>query len=684
MFKLVIAEKPSVGIAIANVLGARKQKSGFYEGNGYIVAWCIGHLAGVSNASAYNPDYAYWRYEHLPIIPDKWQNSLRKKTYQHFQLLKKTMHRKDVSEIINACDAGREGELIFRNAYNFAECNKPVKRLWISSMEDEAIRKGFENLKPSEMYDNLYYSADARAKADWLVGINFTRLFSVLYHRKLCIGRVVTPTLALIISREAERTGFVPETYYNAQITFGKLKATSKKISDKAEAEKIVAECSNQFATVISVNGEEKEEKAPLLYDLTTLQRDANRIFGYTAQQTLDYAQSLYEKKLCTYPRTDSRYLTEDMENTVEALLKVSARLTSNDLKAHKYTANKVCDNRKVSDHHAIIPTFTADKVDLFDLNKEERNILRMIALRLICSVAEPYVYCSKTAVLCCGNTEFEVKYRNIIKCGWAAFIKADGKGENGDEIIETNIDIGDIYEVNKVEVKKSKTKPKPHYTEDTLLSAMENAGAAEALKDAERKGLGTPTTRANMIEKLVSAGYIERKQGKKGAVLVPAKIGESLIFVVPEHIQSPLLTAEWEYRLKLIEKGELDADLFLSDIADMVTDVCKNYVISPDADKLFPSGKEVVGTCPRCGGNVTESKLGFFCENLKCRFGLWRDNHFFKNHHIVLDKDIARTLLDEGQCKINNIYLPKTGKTYVGTVFFVDSGLKINFFVEY
>lgn len=357
MFKLVIAEKPSVGIAIANVLGARKQKSGFYEGNGYIVAWCIGHLAGVANASAYNPDYAYWRYEHLPIIPDKWQNSLRKKTYQHFQLLKKTMHRKDVSEIINACDAGREGELIFRNAYNFAECNKPVKRLWISSMEDEAIRKGFENLKPSEMYDNLYYSADARAKADWLVGINLTRLFSVLYHRKLCIGRVVTPTLALIISREAERTEFVPETYYNAQITCGKLKATSERLSDKAEAEKIIAECSNQLATVISVNGEEKEEKAPLLYDLTTLQCDANRILGYTAQQTLDYTQSLYEKKLCTYPRTDSRYLTEDMENTIDALLKVSARLTSSNLKNHEFTAYKVCNNKEVSDHHAIIPT---------------------------------------------------------------------------------------------------------------------------------------------------------------------------------------------------------------------------------------------------------------------------------------------------------------------------------------
>lgn len=667
MFKLVIAEKPSVGIAIANVLGARKQKSGFYEGNGYIVAWCIGHLAGVANASAYNPDYAYWRYEHLPIIPDKWQNSLRKKTYQHFQLLKKTMHRKDVSEIINACDAGREGELIFRNAYNFAECNKPVKRLWISSMEDEAIRKGFENLKPSEMYDNLYYSADARAKADWLVGINLTRLFSVLYHRKLCIGRVVTPTLALIISREAERTEFVPETYYNAQITCGKLKATSERLSDKAEAEKIIAECSNQFATVISVNGEEKEEKAPLLYDLTTLQRDANRILGYTAQQTLDYAQSLYEKKLCTYPRTDSRYLTEDMEGTIDALLKVSSRLTSSNLKSHEFTTYKVCNNKKVSDHHAIIPTLTAGKADLFELNKGERDILKMIALRLICSVAEPYVYYSETAVIRCGNTDFKVKYKDITEYGWKDFMKSDDEDEI---IIENGIEIGDVYEVTETEVKEGKTKPKPHYTEDTLLSAMENAGVAEAPKDAERKGLGTPATRANMIEKLVSVGYIERKQGKKGAVLVPAKIGKSLITVVPEHIQSPLLTAEWEHRLKLIENGDLDADLFLSGIADMVTDICKNYVISPDADKLFPSGREVIGTCPRCGGNVTESQLGFFCENLKCCFGLWRDNHFFENHHIVLDKDIARTLLNEGQCKINNIYLPKTGKTYVGTVF--------------
>ena len=653
MFKLVIAEKPSVGIAIANVLGARKQKSGFYEGNGYIVAWCIGHLAGVANASAYNPDYAYWRYEHLPIIPDKWQNSLRKKTYQHFQLLKKTMHRKDVSEIINACDAGREGELIFRNAYNFAECNKPVKRLWISSMEDEAIRKGFENLKPSEMYDNLYYSADARAKADWLVGINLTRLFSVLYHRKLCIGRVVTPTLALIISREAERTEFVPETYYNAQITCGKLKATSERLSDKAEAEKIIAECSNQLATVISVNGEEKEEKAPLLYDLTTLQRDANRILGYTAQQTLDYAQSLYEKKLCTYPRTDSRYLTEDMEGTIDALLKVSSRLTSSNLKNHEFITYKVCNNKKVSDHHAIIPTLTAGKADLFELNKGERDILKMIALRLICSVAEPYVYYSETAVIRCGNTDFKVKYKDITEYGWKDFMKSDEKDEI---IIENGIEIGDVYEVNDIEVKEGKTKPKPHYTEDTLLSAMENAGAAEAPKDAERKGLGTPATRANMIEKLVSVGYIERKQGKKGAVLVPAKIGKSLITVVPEHIQSPLLTAEWEHRLKLIENGDLDADLFLSGIADMVTDICKNYVISPDADKLFPSGREVIGTCPRCGGNVTESQLGFFCENAKCRFGLWRDNRYLDSKHILLDKEIASELLKSGRCRIPKV----------------------------
>lgn len=679
MFKLVIAEKPSVGIAIANVLGARKQKSGFYEGNGYIVAWCIGHLAGVANASAYSPDYAYWRYEHLPIIPDKWQNSLRKKTYQHFQLLKKTMHRADVSEIINACDAGREGELIFRNAYNFAECNKPVKRLWISSMEDEAIRKGFENLKPSEMYDNLYYSADARAKADWLVGINLTRLFSVLYHRKLCIGRVVTPTLALIISREAERAAFVPETYYNAQISCGKLKATSERLSDKSEAEKIAAECSNQFATVISVNGEEKEEKAPLLYDLTTLQRDANRILGYTAQQTLDYAQSLYEKKLCTYPRTDSRYLTEDMEGTIDALLKVSARLTSSNLKKHEFTAYKVCDNKKVSDHHAIIPTLTAGKADLFELNKGERDILKMIALRLICSVAEPYVYYSETAVIRCGNTDFKVKYKDITEYGWKDFMKSD---EEDEIIIENGIEIGDVYEVTDTEVKEGKTKPKPHYTEDTLLSAMENAGAAEAPKDAERKGLGTPATRANMIEKLVSVGYIERKQGKKGAVLVPAQIGKSLITVVPEHIQSPLLTAEWEHRLKLIENGDLDADLFLSGIADMVTDICKNYVISPDADKLFPSGREVIGTCPRCGGNVTESQLGFFCENAKCRFGLWRDNRYLDSKHILLDKEIASELLKSGRCRIPKVYSEKNDSYYAASLIMTDNGERTKYSV--
>ncbi len=672
MFKLVIAEKPSVGMAIAKVLGAKKQKSGFYEGNGYIVAWCVGHLVGVANASAYNPDFAAWRYEHLPIVPDDWQFNIRKDKYQHFKLLQKTMHRADVSEIINACDAGREGELIFRNAYNFAECKKPVKRLWISSLEDSAIRKGFENLKPSEMYDNLYYSADARAKADWLVGINFTRLFSVLYHRKLCIGRVVTPTLAIIIAREAERDAFIPENYYTAQLHFDNFKATSEKFKDKSEAEKAVSECSGQLATVTSVIGEAKEEKAPLLYDLTTLQRESNRILGYTAQQTLDYLQALYEKKLCTYPRTDSRFLTEDMEETVANLMRVSAKLTGNSIGNHEYSAALVCDNEKVTDHHAIVPTLTAEKADLFALSSGERNILKMIALRLLCAVSMPCVYFSEVAVIRCGNTDFKVRYKNITEYGWRKFVKETDENE---QTIETGFAEGDVIEVSDVSINEGKTKPKPRYTEDTLLSAMENAGASQAPKDAERKGLGTPATRANMIEKLVAVGYIERKKEGKGYSLVPGKVGKSLITVVPENIQSPLLTAEWENRLKLIEKGELSADTFLSAITDMVKDLCQNYVISPNADVLFPSGRTVIGKCLRCGGDVTESQLGFFCEKQNCRFAIWKDNKFLEKKHIFINKEIAATLLKNGKCRIEKVYSEKTDSYYPATLAIIDNG---------
>lgn len=672
MYKLIVAEKPSVAMSIAKVLGATKRKEGFIEGNGYIVSWCYGHLANLVHAETYNEKYVKWSYDDLPIFPDPWQYKLGKDKYQHFKILKTLMHRSDVSQVINACDAGREGELIFRNAYNLAECEKPVMRLWISSMEDEAIRKGFKELKPGSMYDNLYAAADCRAKADWLVGINFTRLFSVLYHRTLKVGRVMTPTLALIISREAERDAFVSEKYYKIQIDCGTFKATSEQIKDKALAEKALADCEGQSATVYKITGEEKEEKAPLLYDLTSLQRDANRILGYTAQQTLDYVQALYEKKLCTYPRTDARYLTNDMENSVEGLVKISAQLLGTTL--HEYSSKKICNSKRVTDHHAIVPTVTAGETELFTLPSGEREILKLIALRMLCAVSMPCVYFFETAVIRCGSTDFKVTYKDVTEWGWRIYTNNNSEDEL---FIENGIEDGDVYEVFNASLKEGKTKPKPRFTEDTLLSAMEHASAAEMPEDAERKGLGTPATRAGIIEKLIATGFIERKKEKKSVSLVPSNTGKSLITVIPEHIQSPLLTAEWEHKLKLIEKGKLKPEDFMSAISEMVTDMVENYIAVAEADVLFPSGREVIGKCPRCGTNVTESKNGFFCESTKCRFGLWRDNHFFENRHIILDKAIASALVNEGRCRIPNIYSYKTDKNYAGTVILTDNGEK-------
>ena len=586
--------------------------------------------------------------------------------------------KEDVTEIINACDAGREGELIFRNMFKLSECRKPVKRLWISSMEDEAIRKGFENLKPSEMYDNLYYSADARAKADWLVGINLTRLFSVLYHRKLCIGRVVTPTLALIISREAERTEFVPETYYNAQITCGKLKATSERLSDKAEAEKIIAECSNQLATVISVNGEEREEKAPLLYDLTTLQRDANRILGYTAQQTLDYAQSLYEKKLCTYPRTDSRFLTDDMMQGVNAIALCAAGICDENPPV-AMVEKQVCNSKKVSDHHAIIPTISAGEKNLNDLPTGEREILLLIARQVLRAVSEVFHYSETVVELDCGGYLYTVKGKTVQNIGWKAFNATEQKETELPELVE-----GMQLKVSSIEVKEGFTKPPAHFTEDSLLSAMESAGAKDMPEDAERKGLGTPATRAGIIEKLVSTGFVERKKGKKNTHLVPANTGVSLVTVLPEQLQSPLLTAEWEHKLKLVEHGEMDAESFMREIALMVNDLVKTYAPIRGAEVLFPTGRTSLGNCPRCGSAVTESKKGFFCECNDCRFGLWHDNKYLTSKKISLSTKMVEKLLKERKVLIRNIFSERTGSSYDAYLLLNDDGTRTSFALDF
>lgn len=677
MNRLVITEKPSVAVNIAKALGVNNRNDGYLEGNGYIISWCFGHLDTLANADSYDGKYAIWRKEDLPILPNPWRMKIADRIkYNQFKIIKSLMFRKDVNEIINACDAGREGELIFRNTYILAGCRKPVKRLWISSMEDDAVREGFKNLQPASKYDNLYLAADCRAKADWLVGINLTRFFSVIYHRTLNVGRVVSPTLALLTERQAEIDAFEPTPYYNIYLESGNMKAKTDKIESKEEAEKIYTDCKNNyFATCYKTVMQEKEEKAPLLYDLTSLQRDANKKLGYTAQRTLDIVQSLYEKKLCTYPRTDSRYLTRDMADSLPELIDASAMLINRTI--DDYEGFKVINNDKVTDHHAIIPTKNVATLDLATLNAGEINIIIMIATRLLCAVSEPFCYFLETAFIRCGDTEFKVNYRLVESYGWKTFLSDEDSSEDEPEV-EFGIEEGDIIEINSIDMKENFTKPKENYTEDTLLSAMENAALKETPSDAERKGLGTPATRAAMIEKLVSSGFVMRKMGKKNAALIPTFKGKSLITVLPEEIQSPLMTAEWEHKLKLIEKGEIKPESFMNEIAEMICEIIDNYSPVPDSEILFPSGKESIGKCPRCGKNVTRGKYGFHCEGLDCKFALYSDNKYLQSVGIELTKKIARELLSKGCAEAIKT---DTGETV--TLSYKDNGEFVRFRVK-
>ena len=674
MYRLVIAEKPSVAMSIAKVLGATARKEGRMEGGGWLVSWCIGHLAGLAEPAAYNPSYDKWRREDLPILPENWRFTIGKDKREQFDILRTLLRREDVSEVVNACDAGREGELIFRTAYHLAGCTKPMKRLWISSMEDSAIREGFDNLHPGSDYDGLHQAALCRMKADWLVGINATRLFSVLYGRTLNIGRVMSPTLALIAQREAEIAAFEPVPFYTVELSCGGMTLTGERIAVKEDAAAIAAACEGSSVSIQTVEHREKSEKAPALYDLTTLQRDANRILGYTAQQTLDYLQALYEKKLCTYPRTDSRYLTDDMEGTVPALVSAAAvicgvRATGTVL------ASQVCDSRKVTDHHAVVPTEGAATADLSALPMGEHEILRLVSLALIRAVCPPHRYAETSLTVECGGHRFTAKGKVVLDMGWqacAAFPK--------DAALPDGLADGQTLAVDAVQVKEGKTTPPKHFTEDTILQSMETAGAGEMPEDAERKGIGTPVTRAAILEKLVDTGLVERKKAKKISNLLPTQAGSSLVTVLPEVLQSPLLTADWEQRLGEVERGELSPEDFMAGIAAMVDELVKTYQPVPGAAVLFPSDKESVGPCPRCGGAVIESKKGFFCENRECRFVLWKDSKFFTAKKKTLTKATAAALLKKGRVKLTGCFSEKTGKTYDATVVLEDDGTKTNY----
>lgn len=690
--QFVVTEKNSVARSVAAVLGASEKKKGFLEGNGYWVSWCVGHLVELAAPSEYDEKYAKWRAEDLPIFPKDWRYAVIKSTKAQFSILRTLMNDSRVTSIVCATDAGREGELIFRLVYSLCGCTKPVERLWISSLEDAAIAEGFRNLRPASEYDSLYHAALCRAQADWLVGINATRLFSTRYHQLLNIGRVMTPTLALLVEREAQIQAFRSTPFYTVQLDCGSLSAISERLTERAEAERIAALCDGKEARIIKLEQKERLEQPPRLYDLTSLQRDANRLLGYTAQQTLDYAQSLYEKKLASYPRTDSRYLTSHMENSTRMLVEQTVKVLPL-MKKEMFSRNvaQVIDNSKVTDHHALIPTAGIAEYDLLSLPVGERSLLTLLMVRLLCAVGTPCRIHETAVTLECEGVSFSVKWKQIMDMGWKAMEKICRTALKSTPVEETAV--RELPPLNdqmtflpvKTSIQEGKTSPPKSYTEATLLSAMENAGAEETPDDAERKGLGTPATRAGIIEKLVKTGQIERKKGKNGYVLLPTQKGVSLITVLPEELQSPLLTAEWEQKLKQIERGELEPTLFLQEITEMVRGLVQSSHSVPESSVLFAEETKSIGVCPRCGSAVVERPKGFLCSNRDCRFALWRQNPFFAAKKKELTAAIASALLKEGRAFVKGLYSPKTGKTYDATIVLDDSGGQyVNFKLEF
>ena len=685
---LVIAEKPSVAQSIAKVLGAASRRDGYLEGNNYIVSWCVGHLVELADASSYDERYAKWRYEDLPIVPEEWLYEVPKDKAQQFKVLRDLMKDKRVTELVCATDAGREGELIFRLVYNKAGCSKPFKRLWISSLEDSAIQKGFAHLRDSSEFDRLYEAALCRSKADWIVGINDTRLFTTLYHKKLVVGRVQTPTLAMLAERDGKISTFKKEKYFNVHVSGGNLTADMEKVKTEDEAKMIAAACDKKQAVVSSVKRETKTVNPPKLYDLTTLQREANRYYGFTAQQTLDLVQSLYEKKLLTYPRTDSQFITDDMESTVRQVIGIVCRkMPVFDGLSHAPDIRRITNNAKVTDHHAIIPTAQLEKQDISALAESEQKILRLVAMRLLSATGEKHIYDETSVTLSCEGYMFSAKGKTVVQEGWKAveqWFKATLKSKEKDEPEKMLPAVckGDVLDAVSSSVTEHYTTPPKQYTEDTLLSAMETAGNEVFDDDTEKKGLGTPATRAGIIEKLVKSGYAERK----GKSIVPTKDGLNLVCVLPEQITSPAMTAEWENTLMQIERGQADGDKFLAGIVDMTASLIKAYPFLSDAEaNRFDSGKEVIGKCPRCGSPVYVGKGNYYCSSKECSFCLWEDNKFFSSKKKKLTKKIAKELLDKGWCRVTGLYTPKRPQLYDAIIRLDDTGGKyVSFKMEF
>ena len=683
-YTLVIAEKPSVGAAIAAALGVSGKKDGYIEGSGYVISWCVGHLVELAQAAAYGEQYQKWRLDTLPILPQEWQYTVSPDKGKQFKTLKGLMHRSDVSEVVNACDAGREGELIFRFVYDMAGCKKPMRRLWTSSMETAAIRQGFDELKDGSEYEGLYTSALCRAKADWLIGINATRLFSCLYGKTLNVGRVQTPTLKMLTDRDAAISHFQKEKYYHVRLDLSGAEAASERISDKAEAAALKGACETETAVCVSLTREKKTAAPPKLFDLTSLQREANRIFGYTAKQTLDLAQSLYEKRLLTYPRTDSSFLTDDMGGTAAGIIALLCEKLPF-MAGADFTPEvaKVLDSKKVSDHHAIIPTMELAKADPDALPESEKNILTLAGARLLLATAEPHIFEAVTAVFSCADTEFTVRGKTVISDGWKeierryrATLKDKPEAEDGENADVTLPELSEGQGFPNPAAKVTEhttTPPKPH-SEASLLSAMERAGNGDTDPDAERRGLGTPATRAAVIEKLVKSGFVERK----GKQLIPTGDGSGLVAILPDVLTSPQLTAEWENTLTQIAKGKADADGFMRGIEAMARELVQAHPHISDADKArFKEDKPVIGKCPRCGGSVYEGRKNYYCENRDCAFTMWKNDCFFEERKTAFTPKIAAALLKDGKARVKKLYSPKTGKTYDGLVLLADTGGK-------
>ena len=689
---LVIAEKPSVSQALAKALSAGEREDGYLAGKDCIVSWCLGHLAEYVSPEVYDSRYEKWEFADLPIVPERWELSVAKDKKKQFAVLKKLLNRSDLDYVVNACDAGREGELIFKRVYDLSGSKIPVKRLWISSMEDSAIREGFASLKDGKEYENLCEAAVCRAKADWLIGMNATRAFTTKYYKRLTVGRVQTPTLAMLVERQDAIDGFVKEAYYKVTVEEDGIRAISENIKDEAESIALAETCNGKPAVISKVEKNKMKNLPPKLYDLTTLQREANRFFGYTAQETLRELQELYEARLVTYPRTDSQYITADMEQTVLELLALLPELLPF-LQGEPIGKNvgRIINNDKVSDHHALLPTKEALEQDFEELSERQRNIFRLIGQRLAQAVSEECIYEETAVTVLCEGHEFSAKGKTIVQPGFKkieeAFRNSMQKERQADknrtddttsipEGLQEGMGISEIRAENS---RHYSSPPKP-YSEDTLLAAMEHAGNQDFDEDTEKKGLGTPATRASILEKLVSSGYAKRS----GKQILPTADGKELIAVLPDYLKSAAMTAEWENKLLLMEKGEMESSEFLQGITDLIdTMIAGCSAISGEEQNRFRQ-RESVGICPVCGNPVYEGKRNFYCDSRECSFCLWKENRYLSSMKKLVDKKMAVDLLEKGRTHVKDLYSQRTGKTFAADLLMKVEDGRANFSLEF